>query len=247
MEIWNFKILIAGNTDYSMEEEIKDQDGSTFFYQKRYTAENARFEDPLPDPECPRPEISHRYCPACARFGALQQQYTPKVSISRGFCDVDNSLGFEKINFFFQVFERGEEKNSREVEYGLVQYKGNDFRVGNAVYLAPGSFKFKYSSNLSDLPKSKKEQVDEDMYPEFYRKSSDHVKGSNYDTPEPFNIGYINAIYATTTDKLVSSNDIWIKVTKLYRPENTHKGASLVQQVDLNLLYWSDEGNFYKF
>ncbi|XP_043275334.1 DNA (cytosine-5)-methyltransferase PliMCI-like isoform X4 [Venturia canescens] len=206
-----------GNTEYSMENEIKDQDGKTFFYQKRYTAETARFEDPLPDPECPRAEISHRFCPACARFGALQQQYTPKV------------------------FERGEEKNSREVEYGLVQYKGNDFRVGNAVYLVPGSFKFKYTSGLVDPPKPKKDQVDEDMYPEFYRKSSDHVKGSNYDTPEPFNIGYINAIYATTTDKLVSSNDIWIKVTKLYRPENTHKGASLVQQVDLNLLYWSDE------
>lgn len=82
------------------------------------------------------------------------------------------------------------------------------------------------------------------MYPEYYRKSSDHVKGSNYDTPEPFHIGYINAIYATTNNKLVASSDIWIKINKMYRPENTHKGLTLMQQVDLNMVYWSDEGIF---
>lgn len=128
------------------------------------------------------------------------------------------------------------------MEYGLVQYKGNEFRVGNAVYLSPGAMKFKYTSSFLELPRIKKENVDEDMYPEFYRKSSDHIKGSNFDTPEPFHIGYINSIYATTTDKLVSPNDIWIKVNKMYRPENTHKGSSLIQQVDFNMLYWSDEG-----
>lgn len=79
---WNqlkLDLIYLGNTELSMEEVVKDQDGKTFFYQKRYTAENARFEDPLPEPQCPRAEISHRYCPACVRFGAVQQQYTPKV------------------------------------------------------------------------------------------------------------------------------------------------------------------------
>ena len=208
-----------GNSELSMEDEIKDQDGKTFFYQKRYTAESARFEDPLPDPPCTRDDIRHRFCPACVRFSTTShEKCIPKV------------------------FERGDEKNSREVTWNLVQYKGEDFRVGSAVYLVPGTMKFKYSSLFIDPPKPKRESVeDDDLYPEFYRKSSDHVKGSNNDTPEPFQIGFINAIYATTTDKLVAPNDIWIKVNKLYRPENTHKGASLVQQVDLNMLYWSEE------
>jgi hypothetical protein len=32
-------------------------------------------------------------------------------------------------------------------------------------------------------------QYDEDKYPEFYRKSSDYIKGSNTDVPQPFRIG----------------------------------------------------------
>lgn len=88
----------------------------------------------------------------------------------------------------------------------------------------------------------KKENVDEDMYPEFYRKSSEHVKGSNLDTPDTFCIGYINAIYANTNDLLVPPSNINIKVNKLYRAENTHRGSTLIEQADLNMVYWSDEG-----
>ena len=32
-------------------------------------------------------------------------------------------------------------------------------------------------------------QVDEEKYTELYRKSTDYVKGSNHDVPEPFQIG----------------------------------------------------------
>lgn len=164
--------------------------------------------------------MAHRFCPACVTFTANQQKNVPKVD------------------------ERGEQKSSKEVIYNVVNYKDEEFRVGNAVYLVPGTFSFKYSVMKSDTLKTKKDKVDEDMYPEFYRKSSEHVKGSNYDTPEPFNVGHIDAIYASTTDKLVSSGEIWITVTKLYRPENTHKGLNLMEQADLNMLYWSNEGKF---
>lgn len=85
-------------------------------------------------------------------------------------------------------------------------------------------------------------QVDEDMYPEYYRKSSDHIKGSNSNTPEPFCIGRINGIVTRSKDLLVAAQDICLKITKFYRPENTHKGQSLARQVDLQLLYWSNEG-----
>lgn len=62
-----------------IDNEIKSTDGKTFYYQKRYTVETARFEDPLPDPECFRKENSYRFCPACARLRALEQFNTPKV------------------------------------------------------------------------------------------------------------------------------------------------------------------------
>lgn len=32
-------------------------------------------------------------------------------------------------------------------------------------------------------------QVDEEKYPEYYRKPLEYVKGSNYDVPESFKIG----------------------------------------------------------
>ncbi|OAD61349.1 DNA (cytosine-5)-methyltransferase PliMCI [Eufriesea mexicana] len=203
-----------GNADVLPEDKIQNKDGKTFFYQKKYTPETARFEDPSPDPECPRKEISHRFCPACVRFTTLQCYYTPKV------------------------FDRDEEKSSKQVIYNMVKYKDEEFRVGSAIFLVPGAMKYKYTSTYHISSKIKKGKVDEDMYPEYYRKSSDHVKGSNYDTPEPFHIGYINSIYATTNNKLVASSDVWIKINKMYRPENTHKGLTLMQQVDLNMVYW---------
>lgn len=81
------------------------------------------------------------------------------------------------------------------------------------------------------------------MYPEHYRKSSEHVKGSNVTTPEPFCIGFISSIVTRSRDKLVASSDICLRVKKMYRPENTHRDAGLSHQLDLNQIYWTDEGN----
>lgn len=125
-----------------------------------------------------------------------------------------------------------------------MKYKDEEYRVGNAVFLQPSAFKFKYTMTYQEAQKPRKDTVNEEIYPEFYRKCTDHVKGSNQDTPEPFHIGYINAIYATTTDLIVPSADIYIKVNKMYRPENTHRDSTLVEQADLNMVYWSDEGRF---
>lgn len=62
-----------------MDDTIKDEDGKTFFCKMKYTPETARFEEPLPDPECSRKENSHRFCPACARLRALEQYNRPRV------------------------------------------------------------------------------------------------------------------------------------------------------------------------
>ncbi|XP_023289399.1 DNA (cytosine-5)-methyltransferase 1 [Orussus abietinus] len=211
-----------GNQDTSLDTEASEADGKAFFYQKMYIPSSARFEDPPVDPPCEK-DMDYHYCPACLRSDIAQERITPKV------------------------FERGEEKSDDKVVYGMVRYKDEEYRVGSSVYLFPGAFKFTYVTTWPEPAKVKKEKVDEDVYPEFYRKSSEHVKGSNYDTPEPFHIGYITSIFATTTDKVVPASDIWITAKKMYRPENTHKGPSLTQQVDLNVLYWSDEERSIRF
>ncbi|XP_061936653.1 DNA (cytosine-5)-methyltransferase PliMCI-like isoform X1 [Apis cerana] len=212
-----------GNMDLNFENDVKDLDGKTFFFQKRYIPETARFEDPVPDIKYFHKKNSYRFCPACTRLNMLEQFNTPKV------------------------YERIEEKNSKEVIYGLVKYKGEDYRVGTTVFLQPDVFNFKYKTTYQDVLKLKKENVDEDMYPEFYRKSSDHIKGSNFDTPDPFCIGYINKIFANTNDMLVPPSDINIMVNKLYRPENTHRSSTLMEQADLNMVYWSNEVCNIKF
>lgn len=130
--------------------------------------------------------------------------------------------------------------------YGVVKYREEEYRVGNAVFLYPSAFKFKYIRKYQEVPKPKREDVDEDIYPEFYRKAADpKAKFSNLDTPEPFHIGYINAIYANTTDQMVFASNIYIKVNKMYRPENTHRDSTLMEQ-DLNMVYWSDEGKLQR-
>lgn len=60
------------------------------------------------------------------------------------------------------------------------------------------------------------------------------------EVPEPFNIGYIISIHAKSGPH--SSKDILLTVKKFYRPQDTHLDEDLVKNLDLNLLYWSDEG-----
>lgn len=76
--------------------------------------------------------------------------------------------------------------------------------------------------------------IDENIYPEFYRKKSDLIKGSNTNTPEPFIVSQIEDI------KLRINNKIEIVVRIFYRPENTTNFFALSHK-DLNYLYWTEE------
>nr|ASM42030.1 DNMT1 [Pogonomyrmex barbatus] len=204
-----------GNMD--VDNDIKDTDGKTFFYQLKYDPESARFEDPPPDPECPGKQISHRFCPSCTRLAIQTQRDIPKV------------------------YNRIEEKSSKDVTYELVKYKGEEYKIGSAVFLYPQAFKFEHKRKYQENKSPKMKYVDEDMFPEFYRKADNKSTFSNVDTPEPFHIGYINTIYATTTDILVPPSDIFIKINIMYRPENTHRDLALMEQSDINMVYWSNE------
>lgn len=124
--------------------------------------------------------------------------------------------------------------------YELVRYKGEEYKVGSAVFLFPHAVTFEYKRIFEKSKNPKTKLVDEDMYPEFYRKKQDQNITNRY-VPEPFHIGYINKIYATSTDILVAPQDIFIKINKMYRPENTHRDLALMEQSDINMVYWSHE------
>lgn len=64
----------------------------------------------------------------------------------------------------------------------------------------------------------RKEDVDEDLYPEYYRKSSDYIKGSNLDAPEPFRVGRIKEIFCHRRSNGKSDTaDVKLTLYKFYR------------------------------
>uniref|UniRef100_A0A1B6C2M8 DNA (cytosine-5)-methyltransferase n=1 Tax=Clastoptera arizonana TaxID=38151 RepID=A0A1B6C2M8_9HEMI len=215
---------LGGGKNYDFTESIDRNDKKAFFYQKRYDSTHGRFED-LHPPQ-PKKKTKYRQCDCCERI--FHQE------------NVETAVAGERLS---------EDSIKKQVNFGIVRWRGVEFRPGNFVFLAPKSVKFKYfgredpTKNLFNMKKgfAPKVEVDEEMFPEFYRKSSDHIKGSNDTTPSPFVIGYIKAIVTRSHNKLVESSDICLQIKKMYRPENTHKGNALAQQVDLNMVYWSDE------
>ncbi|RZF31854.1 hypothetical protein LSTR_LSTR009501 [Laodelphax striatellus] len=180
----------------------------------RYNPVHCRFETLEEEPVCNDKENHYRFCKSCEKLLSEEKRKTPCAE--------------EKLD---------SQLSTKQVQYGVVRWLAEEYRVGSSVYLKPGTFKFKNQLNFSQQKKDISiDQVDENIYPEFYRKTSDHVKGCNDATPQPFNIGFITAIMAKE-----DGTDIVITVNKMYRPENTHKGSNHVHQADLNLLYWSDE------
>lgn len=123
-------------------------------------------------------------------------------------------------------------------------YHGEEYKVGSAVYLTPGVFKYlKISFDTEDDCLSTKSDFDSALYPESYRKNHENIKASNLGATEPFAIALIEAIFEehSTTNE----SNIKLRVKKFYRPENTHKGAALNRQCDLNMLYYSEEGTLF--
>ncbi|XP_026492162.1 DNA (cytosine-5)-methyltransferase 1-like [Vanessa tameamea] len=202
-------------------EDYFEDDGKTYFYQKYYERFTARFEDLPLDPECPNELRKHRFCPSCERKTKRDAKDIPKVSVKLS----EKSSVVPEMN---------------RSEWTSVRWRDHDYKKGCAVFLKPGTFKFKHTNNNNNSNgKMKLEKVDEDIYPEYYRKSDNYLRGSNIDTGEPFCVGYVAAITAAGEGPLVVPQDIYIKVKVLYRPENT--SSRFPNHEDLNVVYWSDE------
>jgi len=52
------------------------------------------------------------------------------------------------------------------VIYELVKYKGEEYKVGSAVFLYPQAFNFEYKRKFQEFKNPMMKDVDEDMYPE---------------------------------------------------------------------------------
>lgn len=64
----------------------------------------------------------------------------------------------------------------------------------------------------------RKDDVDEELYPEYYRKSSDYIKGSNLDAPDPFRIGRIKEIFCNKrSNGKPDTSEVKLRLYKFYR------------------------------
>ncbi|XP_075978235.1 DNA (cytosine-5)-methyltransferase 1-like [Anticarsia gemmatalis] len=197
-----------------------EDDGKTYFYNKFYERFTARFEDIPKDPVCPNQLRKHRFCPSCERKTKRDANNIPRVS----------GKLLEKSSVVSEA---------NRTEWSLVRWQDYDYKKGCGVFLKPGTFKLKNNISNANNVKPKLEKVDEDIYPEYYRKSDNNLRGSNIDTGEPFCVGYIAAVTAVGEGPLIVPQDIYLKVNVLYRPENTT--SRFPQHEDVNVLYWSEE------
>uniref|UniRef100_T1J9Z9 DNA (cytosine-5)-methyltransferase n=1 Tax=Strigamia maritima TaxID=126957 RepID=T1J9Z9_STRMM len=187
-----------------------------FFYKLFYHRRTARFEDPpkeyieVDDSEDKKCD----FCPCCNRLHTFRN--------------------LEKLHLGNILSE-----TSKTIFYESVKWHNVEYSVGSQVFISPDAFKFK--AKIRVVPdKNVIEEVDEERYPEYYRKTKD--RGENIDLQEPFKIGYVEKIYcAASKNGLVNSSDVKLVVKKFYRPENTHRGIDASLYADFNLLYWSDE------
>jgi len=194
-------------------ESMAKDDGVSFWCRFYYDSENARFEYPKALPKCGEGEDETTWCGMCKVVEEEETRWEP-------------TLG---------------EKMEDGVGYSSLTWDRAPLRPGDAVYLNPDSAKLKIKRKVKTEKAVIKDldDVDEKLYPEYYRKRG-HVKGSNLETPDPFQIAVVKAI-------LGSPGSVRLKVQLFYRPEDTHRGPKAAEGSYYNQVYWSEEEDEVKF
>eukprot|EP00795_Rhopilema_esculentum_P006330 gene6330-11763_t len=178
-----------------------------------YDCDKGKFTD-IPDVFTSK-QPTYQSCPCCTRKNTALKEKTPELT---------------------NVIEQADDKTV----YKSVLFKNEEYLPGNFVFCMPEAFTFKVQQKPKERGK-RKENYDEEMYPEYYRKGSDHIKGSNLDVPSPFRIGQVLSVYKRKGVFGDSLEEIFLRLRKFYRPEDTHKGLTGTGHSDLNLLYWTSE------
>ncbi|XP_064460816.1 DNA (cytosine-5)-methyltransferase PliMCI-like [Ornithodoros turicata] len=198
---------------YGLEQGCSGDEGSSFFYQKAYHSENARFVDP--------PELS-----------ATNDGDVEHLCVSCQWAEAEKQREHVTVGDFIEA------QDGKKL-YSRATFNGKSYCIGECVYLDPDAYQFSFQAVPSAKVVPDKEELDEDVYPEKYRKRSEYIKGSNDGIPEPFKIGRITSIIVKgDSDKLLSPERVRLQLTKFYRPQDTHATRS---EADLNLLYYSSE------
>jgi len=197
----------------------RNRKNDSFFFQLQYDDEFGRFEYPKFINPCDDTKV--KYCSVCEDNKIKKLSKSPRLN---DFIEKDG-----KIRYYYKL-----------------SFEYNDYKVGNFIYLPPGTFSKAVRTNFINTKSfvhptlNKKEynnvirKVDETLYPEYYRKTEQsHCKGSNEKTPDPFEIAEILAVYVYGKD----IKNVKLVVRRMYRAEQ----IPLENNTDMNMLYWSDE------
>ena len=151
----------------------------------------------------------------------------PKDAETVNFCPIQVKLEEENNRFIPKPLEK------EDTEILSVMWDRAPLRVGDCLYLEPGVIKRMIKTKRREVVADLDENKDPREFPEYYRKKG-NIKGSNNDTPDPFDVVVIKQFRSEL-------GEIKMRVQIFYRPENTHKGHTFAESAYLNELYYSEE------
>ena len=107
------------------------------------------------------------------------------------------------------------------VDGNVLRFRGQEFRVGDGLYLEPGTFEHvgKYNGAKANSNVMIDKNVDTTIHTEYYRKlikTSENIKGDASVFPNPYEIGVISKLRPSKSDPSVPR----CAVRVFYRPEN---------------------------
>ena len=169
---WKSEDGVINDPHKILESNDDHESDTSFWYRHVYCERTGRFEEPpIYGPEVAVANIKD--CHNCARLASMQQRDLPKLG---------------------QKLDKG--------GYEVVTWHDMDISVGDAIFLEPDAYVKKGKSKEGNINEDNSKEYgnglecnyNEDVYPEKYRKTKTII-GSNYDTTDPFCIGYVLSIH----------------------------------------------------
>ena len=144
--------------------EVMKDDGVNFWYRFHYTPTTARFTYPDPWPQNPDCDSCPSFCGVCIQKQLDEDRWLPKVH-----------------------------EKTETLDIASLFWDQAPLKIGDCVHLSPNSVPLKIKKNRDVNKTLIKNNVDEDLYPEYYCKRS-HIKGNNTN-PDPFHVVMIKKIF----------------------------------------------------
>ncbi|XP_025419403.1 DNA (cytosine-5)-methyltransferase 1-like [Sipha flava] len=214
---------LGGSKLQDLLEPVNRNSKNSFFYQFYYDEEFGRLEYPKPENQINK----NKNIKNCQNCQIKELEKKSKIPEPLEFIEKSNG-----ISYFYKF-------KLHNVEY----------KIGSFIYLPPNIFSTSQRANLLEVkPFDHKKSntissneiqinVDESKYPEYYRKKLEYsMRGSNENTPNPFEIAEIIAVYVVEGDE----SNVKLLVQRMYRAEQIPLENNK-NNIDMNMLYWSEE------